>query len=60
VAEDFRDADDGDFGIIGDNVNASGAHLWAAHAEEGHIDPLLQGGCQARSVHIPGSFACGK
>src|SRR5271168_1154761 len=37
VAKDFRDPDDGDFGIIGDDINASGAHLLSAHAEERNI-----------------------
>ena len=60
MTEDFRDADEGDFGIVGDNVNAGLAHLRTAHAEEGHVRALLQGGGEARGVHIPGSFACGK
>src|ERR1700730_12031450 len=33
VAEDFGDADDGDFGIVGDDVDAGGAHLRTAHTE---------------------------
>ena len=37
MAEDFGDADDGDFGIVGDDVDASGAHLRAAHAEDFHV-----------------------
>ena len=43
VLEDFGDANDGDFGIVGDDVNAGGAHLRAAHAEEGHVACVAAG-----------------
>ena len=59
MAENFRDAEDGDFGIIGDDINACGAHLRAAHAEERDIHAFLQCSREARGVHVPGSFACG-
>src|SRR5258708_37994877 len=41
MAEDFGDAYDGDFGIIGDDVDSSGAHLRAAHTEDFHSGTLL-------------------
>ena len=59
VAENFRDADDRDFFIVGDDVNACGAHLRAAHAEESDVHAFLKRGGEAGGVHIPGSFACG-
>ncbi len=37
----FGNADDGDFGIVGDDVDAGGAHLGAAHAEDGNVEALL-------------------
>ena len=41
MTENFRDADDGHFGIIGDDVNAGGAHLRAAHAEESDVEAFF-------------------
>ena len=35
MAQDFGDADDGDFRIVGDDFNARGTHAGATHAEEG-------------------------
>src|SRR5215472_9791792 len=57
--EDFGDSHDGNFGVIGDDVDACGAHLWAAHTEEGHVEALLQSNSQASSVHVSGGFAGG-
>src|SRR5712692_274625 len=34
VAEDFRDTYDGDFGVVGNDIDAGAAHLRAAHAED--------------------------
>ena len=42
MAEDFGDADDGDFGVVGDDVHARGAHFRrAAHAEDLHVGAFL-------------------
>ena len=60
MAEDFGDADDGDFGVVGDDVNACGAHLWAAHAEDFYVGALLEGGGEAGGVHVAGGFAGGE
>ena len=49
----------GDFLVIGDDVNACSAHLRAAHAEESYVHAFLESSGQARGIHIPGSFACG-
>ena len=60
VAEDFGDADDGDFGVVSNDVNASGAHLRTAHAEESEVGKaLLKSGGEACGVHIPRDFASG-
>lgn len=59
MAESFRDADDGDFGVVGDDVNARGAHLRAAHAKERDVHAFLQSRGETRGVHVPGSFAGG-
>ena len=59
MAENFRDADNGDFFVIGDDVHACRAHLRAAHAEEGDVHAFLERGGEACGVHIPGSFASG-
>src|SRR5689334_8914217 len=58
--QDFGDAHDGNFRIIGDDLDARGAHLRAAHAEDGDVEALLQSGGEPRGVHVPGSFAGGK
>ena len=60
MAEDFSDADDGDFGVVGDDVDARGAHLWAAHAEYFDVGALLEGGGEAGGVHVAGGFAGGE
>ena len=60
MAEDFGDADDGDFGVVGDDVYARGAHLRAAHAENFYIGALLEGGGEAGGVHVAGGFAGGE
>ena len=60
MPEDFGDADDGDFGVVGDDVYARGAHLWAAHAENFYIGALLEGGGEAGGVHVAGGFAGGE
>ena len=44
MAEDFGYADDGDFGIVGDDIYPSGAHLGAAHAEDFEVGALFKGG----------------
>jgi hypothetical protein len=41
MAEDFGYADDGDFGIVGDDIDSSGSHLGAAHAEDFEIGALF-------------------
>ncbi len=41
MAEDFGDADYRDFGVVGDDVHACGAHLGAAHAEDFDVGALL-------------------
>src|ERR1700737_3413593 len=56
-AEDFGDADDGHFGVVGDDVDAGGAHLRAAHAEDFEVSALLERNGQARGVHVAASFA---
>src|SRR5690348_9796745 len=56
----FGDPHDGNFRIIGDDFNASGAHLWPAHAEDGYVQALLQSGGQPRGIHVPGSFTGGE
>src|SRR4029077_5508583 len=60
VAEDFGDADDGDFGVVGDDVDAGGAHLRAAHAENLKISALLQRGGEAGGVHVSAGFTGGE
>src|SRR6266478_2210558 len=60
VAEDFGDAEDGDFGIVGDDVDAGGAHLRAAHAEDFEIGALLERGGEASGVHVSAGFTGGK
>src|SRR5260370_9614134 len=54
------DSYDGDFGIIRDDFNSSGAHLRTAHSENCNIQSLLQRGCEARGIHVSGSFAGGE
>jgi len=44
MAEDFGYADYGDFGIVGDDFYACGAHLRATHAENFEIGALFKGG----------------
>src|SRR5438067_11928025 len=58
--QDFGDAHDGNFRIIGDDLHAGGEHLRPAHAENRHVEALFECGGQARSVHIPGGFTGGK
>src|SRR5215472_10748860 len=58
--QDFSDAHDRNFRIIGDDLNAGGAHLRTAHAEYGDVDALLQSSGQPRCIHVPGSFAGGE
>src|SRR5690349_16053762 len=58
--EDFGDADNGDFGIVGDDFDAGGAHLRTAHAENGDVQALLERGGEASGVHVSGSFAGGE
>src|ERR1700682_2056421 len=41
MAEDFGDASDGDFGVVGDDVDAGGTHLRATHAEDFEVGALL-------------------
>ena len=60
VAEDFGDADDGDFGVVGDDVDAGGAHLRATHAEDFYVGALLDSGGEAGGVHVAGGFAGGE
>jgi hypothetical protein len=60
MAEDFGDTDDGDFGVVGDDVDAGGAHLRAAHAEDFYVGALLERGGEARGVHVARSFAGGE
>ncbi len=60
MAEDFGDADDGDFGVVGDDVHACGTHLRAAHAENFYVGAFLEGGGEARGVHVAGGFAGGE
>ena len=60
MAEDFGDADDGNFGIVGDDVHTRGAHLRAAHAKNFYVGALLEGGGEAGSIHVAGSFAGGE
>ena len=52
--------DYGDFGIVGDDVYPRCAHLRAAHAEDFDVGALLQGGGQARGVHVAAGFAGGE
>ena len=58
--EHFGDSDDGDFGLVSDDLDACGAHLRAAHAENRHVQALLQRCREPRSVHVSGSFAGGE
>src|SRR5205823_3429640 len=41
--EDFGDSNDRNFRIIGDDLDARSAHLRSAHAENRHVQALLQG-----------------
>jgi len=41
MAEDFGYADDGDFGIVRDDIDSCGSHLGAAHAEDFEIGALF-------------------
>src|SRR6202040_4232383 len=52
MTENFGYANDGDLGIVGDDVDASGAHLRPPHAEDFFVVALLQGGGEARGVHV--------
>ena len=60
MSEDFGDADDGDFGVVGDDVDAGCAHLRAAHAEDFYVGAWLEGGGEAGGVHVAGGFAGGE
>src|ERR1700736_368933 len=60
MTEDFGDAYDGDFGIVGDDFDAGGAHLRAAHAEGGDVGALFEGGGEARGVHVSAGFTGGE
>ena len=60
MAENFGDTNDGDFGVVGDDVYARGAHLRTAHAENFYIGALLEGGGEAGGVHVAGGFAGGE
>lgn len=59
MAENFRNANDGDFGVVGNDVNAGGAHLRATHAKERDVHAFLQSRGETGGVHVPGSFAGG-
>ena len=52
MAEDFGDADDGDFGVVGDDVHAGGAHLRAAHAEDFYVGALLGGRWRGAAAYM--------
>jgi hypothetical protein len=41
MAQDFGYAYYRDFGIVGDDIYARGAHLWAAHAEDLDVGALF-------------------
>src|ERR1700687_2119508 len=41
MAEDFGDANDGDLGVVGDDVDAGGTHVRATHAEDFEVGALL-------------------
>src|SRR5258706_951365 len=60
VAEDLGDAYDGDFGVVGDDIDAGSAHLRAAHAEDLQIGALLQRSGQAGCVHVSARFTGGE
>src|SRR5258708_18515585 len=60
ATDDLGEAYDGDFGIVGDDIDAGGAHLRAAHAEDLEIGTLLQRGGQAGGVHISAGFTGGE
>ena len=50
MAENLGNAYHGYFGVIGDDVNARGAHLRATHAEQGDVHAFLKGGGETRGV----------
>jgi len=56
-ASGFRDAENGYFGVVGDDIGARGAHLRSAHAENFHVRSLLQLGGKARGIHVSARFA---
>ena len=58
--EHFGDSDDGNFRIIGDDLDARGAHLLPAHAEEVDIETLLQSGGKPGGIHVAGGFTGGE
>ena len=56
MAHNFRDAHDRNFRIVRDHVDASRAHLRAAHAKNFHVEALLNFRRQARGIHIAAGF----
>ena len=52
----FRDADDGDFVIIGNQLDARLGHSRTAHSEKMRAGAFAQGEGQACGVHVAGSF----
>src|SRR2546426_1346466 len=58
--QDFGDAHDGNFGVIGDHFDAGGAHLRPAHSEDGDVEALLQRCGEPRGVHVSRSFTGGE
>src|SRR6266487_4438086 len=53
----FGDTYNGNFRVVGNDLNASSAHLRSAHPENHHVHTLLQSCCETRGVHVSGSFA---
>src|SRR5215470_8732690 len=56
----FRDAYNGDFGVVCDDFDASSKHLRPTHSEDPDIEALLQRGGEPRGVHVSGSFTGGE
>src|SRR5215813_6197723 len=60
MTQDLRDPENGNLGIVRDDIHASRAHLRSAHSENFHVRVFLQFLCETRGVHIPARFARGK
>ena len=59
LVQHLRDADDGDFVIVGEQFDARLGHSRPTHSEKFRSGAFAQGDGKARRVHVAGSFPGG-